>query len=117
MRRWFNNLPIIVKAFSAPALVLICLIVLGARSYIVVHRTAEGLTSFLQSDIPRRAALQQLSDAMSGAQLKLFRYVSWLNSGVPADRLRVAESEIQRENVNISEKIETILVRDDLQSN
>ena len=117
MRQWFNNLPILAKAFTAPTLVLICLISLGARSYIVVDRTADGLTSFLQSELPRRAALRQLSDAMSGAQLRLFRYVSWLNSGVPADRLQIAEREIQAENLEISKKIETILVRNDLTSN
>lgn len=115
--RWFNNLPIIAKAFTAPALLLVCLILLGERSYIVVNKTAEGLTSFLQSDLPRRLALRDLGDAMSGAQLRLFRYVSWLNSGVSADRLRLAEKEIQTENVNISKKIETILDRNDLKSN
>src|ERR1700730_6632051 len=115
--RWFNNLPIIAKAFTAPALLLVCLILLGERSYIVVNKTAEGLTSFLQSDLPRSVALRDLGDAMSGAQLRLFRYVSWLNSGVSADRLRLAEKEIQTENVNISKKIETILGRNDLKSN
>jgi methyl-accepting chemotaxis protein len=97
-------------------LLLVCLIVVGMNSYVVADKTAEGLISFLQSELPKRAVFGQLSNAIGGTQLRLFRYVSWLNSGVPTDRLRIAEKEIEAENANVSKQIDMILGRDDLKS-
>ncbi len=115
MRRWLNNLPILAKAFAAPGLLLLCLIVISARSYVVIDETAAGLTALSQSSLPKRSAVGGLSLSLSDAQVLLLRYVSWLNSGVDKGRLRAAEREIAERNQAVSSRIVAIMSRSDLQ--
>jgi hypothetical protein len=115
MRRWLNNLPILAKAFAAPGLLLLCLIVISARSYVVIDETAAGLTALSQSSLPKRGAVGALTRSLSDAQVLLLRYVSWLNSGVDKDRLRAAEREIAERNQAVSGNIVAIMSRSDLQ--
>src|SRR5438105_136341 len=98
MRRWLNNLPILAKAFAAPALPLLCLLVLGTQSYVVTGETANGLRTISQSSLPKRSMVGSLIRQLADAHILLLRYVSWLNSGVDKERLRQAEREIAERN-------------------
>ena len=114
MLRRLANLSIVVKAFAAPSLLLICLLVLGARSYLFIAETEAGLDAMSRAKLPTWNAVERLSDALSETQLQLFRYVSWMNSGVDQATLKKAEAELQARDSYISWRIETLLKRDDL---
>jgi methyl-accepting chemotaxis protein len=116
MLRRLANLPIVIKAFAAPSLLLICLLVLGARSYLFIADTAAGLDAMSRSKLPTWNAVERLSDALSETQLQLFRYVSWMNSGVDRATLKKAETDLQARDTYISWRIETLLKRDDLRA-
>jgi hypothetical protein len=114
MCRWCRNLPIIVKAFAAPVVLLLCLIVLSARTYFFIADTATGLDSLSRSKLPTWNAVERLADGLSNTQLLLFRYVSWLNSGVGAQTLKKAENELEAGNRDVTSKIDELLMRDTL---
>jgi len=113
MLRWFANLPIIVKAFAAPVLLLICLFVLSARSYLFIAETGAGLDAMSHSKLPTWNAVERLNDALADTQLLLFRYVSWLNSGVDPATLKKAEDELQTRNADIARRIDALLASQD----
>lgn len=113
MLRWFANLPILVKAFAAPLLLLICLVGLGARSYLFITETADGLDAMSRSKLPTWNEVQRLNDALADTQLLLFRYVSWLNSGVDRTTLKKAEDELHAKDIDITQRIDAILARKD----
>ncbi len=117
MLRWFANLPIIVKAFVAPLLLLICLLVLGARSYLFIAETAAGLDAMSRSKLTTWNAAERLNDALADTQLLLFRYVSWLNSGVDRATLKKAEDELRAKDADIARRIDAMLARPDFPAN
>ena len=113
MLRWFENRSIVVKAFAAPALLLLCLFVLSAKSYIFIATTATGLDAISRSKLPTWNSVERLNDALADTQLLLFRYVSWLNSGVDRATLQKAEAELQTRNADIAQRIDGLLARGD----
>ena len=114
MLRRLANLPIVVKAFAAPSLLLICLLVLGARSYLFIADSAAGLDAISRSKLPTWNAVERLNNALLETQLQLFRYVSWMNSGVDRATLKKAEAELESRDTYIAWRIDTLLGRDDL---
>jgi methyl-accepting chemotaxis protein len=113
MLRWFENRSIVVKAFAAPALLLLCLFALSAKSYIFIATTATGLDAISRSKLPTWNSVERLNDALADTQLLLFRYVSWLNSGVDRATLQKAEAELQTRNADIAQRIDGLLARGD----
>ncbi len=114
MLRRLANLPIIVKAFAAPILLLVCLLVLGARSYLFIAETAAGLDAMSRSKLPTWNAVERLSEALTETQISLFRYVSWMNSGVDRATLKKSEDELKARDRYISWRIDTLLAHGDL---
>ena len=114
MLRRLANLSIVIKAFAAPSLLLICLLVLGARSYLFIAETATGLDAISRSKLPTMNAVERLNDALSETQLLLFRYVSWMNSGVDRATLEKAETELKSRDADIARRIDALLGRSDL---
>jgi methyl-accepting chemotaxis protein len=88
--------------------------VLSTKTYFFIADTATGLDSLSRSKIPTWNAVERLADGLSDTQLLLFRYVSWLNSGVGAERLKKAETELEARNRDITSKIDELLMRDTL---
>jgi methyl-accepting chemotaxis protein len=114
MIRRLANLPIIVKAFAAPILLLACLLILGVRSYLFIAETAAGLDAMSRSKLPTWNAVERLSEALSETQISLFRYVSWVNSGVDRATLKKSEDDLQARDAYISWRIDTLLAHGDL---
>jgi methyl-accepting chemotaxis protein len=114
MLRRLANLPIIVKALAAPVLLLACLLVLGARSYLFIAETGSGLDAMSRAKLPTWNAVERLSEALSETQLSLFRYVSWMNSGVDRATLKKSEDELKARDAYISWRIDTLLARGNL---
>jgi methyl-accepting chemotaxis protein len=114
MLRRLANLPIIVKAFAAPLLLLACLLVLGARSYLFIAETGAGLDAMSRSKLPTWNAVERLSEALTETQISLFRYVSWMNSGVDRATLKKSEADLKARDAYISWRIDTLLAHGDL---
>ena len=114
MLRRFRNLPIVVKAFAAPLVLLFCLIALSAKSYFFIEASSTGLESLSNVKLPAWNSIERLADELHNTQVSLFRYISWLNSGVEAKTLRRTENEIKTEARNVTSKIDQLLMSGNL---
>src|SRR5450756_220696 len=79
---FFENLPIQIKAFAASAILLICLISLGAIAYVTLDRSEDNLHTLSSTILPRQSAFALVSDNIVAVHMKTFRYVSWASNGI-----------------------------------
>jgi signal transduction histidine kinase/DNA-binding response OmpR family regulator/HAMP domain-containing protein len=110
----FNDLSIQTKAAIASALLLICLLGLGANAYLTSTRTAEGLRVLSNSLIPKQQAVSRVSDAIMATHMKIFRYVSWASNGMSDKMLKPLYAEINADLDTVSYRIAALAQRPDL---
>ena len=72
-----DAIPVGVKSFVAAAILLICMITLGANAYLTSMRSAAGLRVLSSEVVPKQRAFADLADDVTTTQMKIFRYVSW----------------------------------------
>ena len=77
-----HNLSIQIKASAASAVLLICLLALGANAYMTSTKSAEGLRLLSHELEPKLQAFSNVSDAIVATHMKIFRYVSWASNSV-----------------------------------
>ncbi len=110
----FDNLPIQFKASLASALLLVCLLALGAHAYLTSTRSAAGLRVLSSELVPKQQAFADVGDAVVATHMKIFRYVSWASNGVSEKLLRPLEDEIHAELDASSARIDALTQRPDL---
>jgi signal transduction histidine kinase/CheY-like chemotaxis protein/HAMP domain-containing protein len=111
---FFENLPIHIKAFAAPAVLLICLICLGAVAYVTLDRSEEGLHTLSSTILPKQQAFAAVKDAIVAVQMKVFRYVSWSSNGVNGTLLKALSFHIDEDLHAINRDLGTLASRADL---
>ena len=112
----FNNLSIQLKASAASALLLICLLGLGANAYLTSTRSAAGLQVLTNHLIPKQREFTQVSEAVVATHMKIFRYVSWASNGVSDILLKPLYAEINSDLDTASNRIAALAQRPDLSS-
>src|SRR3984885_8783161 len=112
----FNNLSIQLKASAASALLLICLLGLGANAYLTSTRSAAGLQVLTNHLIPKQREFTQVSEAVVATHMKIFRYVSWASNGVSHILLKPLYAEINSDLDTASNRIAALAQRPDLSS-
>src|SRR5664279_1377672 len=75
-----NNLSIQIKAAAASAVLLICLLALGANAYVTSTKSAEGLRMLSHEMEPKLQAFSAVSEKIVETHLMIFRYVSWASN-------------------------------------
>ena len=110
----FDDLPIQLKASLASALLLVCLLALGAHAYLTSTRSAAGLQVLSGELVPKQQAFADVGDAVVAAHMKIFRLVSWASNGVSDKVLMPLEVEINAELEASSERIAALTRRPDL---
>jgi adenylate cyclase len=110
----FNNLSVQIKASVASALLLICLLALGANAYLTSTRSAEGLHVLTNELIPKQREFSQVSEAVVATHMKIFRYISWASNGVSDILLKPLNAEINEDLDKVSTRIATLAQRQDL---
>src|ERR1035437_950893 len=111
---FFENLSVQTKAFAASAVVLICLISLGAIAYVTLDKS-EGDLHFLSSSIvPKQHDFAWVNDNVVAIHMKIFRYVSWASNGVNKLKLESLSAEIYSDLRNTGLDIKNLSERPDL---
>jgi methyl-accepting chemotaxis protein len=82
-----HNLSIQIKASAASAVLLICLVAVGANAYMTSTKSADGLRTLSHEIEPKLQAISAVSDDIVATHMKIFRYVSWASNGVSAKLL------------------------------
>src|SRR5665647_709573 len=98
---FFENLTVQIKAFAASAVLLICLISLGAIAYVTLDRSEDNLHTLSSTILPRQSAFALVSDNIVAVHMKTFRYVSWASNGINDALLRSLSDEIAFDLRNI----------------
>ena len=110
----FNNLSIQIKASAASAVLLICLLALGANAYMTSTKSAEGLRMLSHEIEGKLQAVSNVSDAIVTTHLKIFRYVSWASNSVSKKLLDSLQAEINANLAELSRRIDELSRRPDL---
>ena len=103
-----------IKAFIAPAILLVCLALVCAQSLTGLTTTNAGIGHLAESELPKRAAIEKLSSALGDAHVLLFRYVSWLNQGVEKANLEKLQKDIVAQDQKIDAAATEMISRKDL---
>lgn len=109
-----HNLSIQIKASAASAVLLICLLALGANAYVTSTKSADGLRLLSHDLEPKLQAFSNVSDAMVATHLKIFRYVSWASNGVSATLLNSLHGQINAHLSELTTRIDDLSQRPDL---
>jgi signal transduction histidine kinase/HAMP domain-containing protein len=111
---FFENLSIQTKAFAASAVLLICLISLGAIAYVTLDKSENDLHSLSATILPKQQAFALVNDGIVALHMKTFRYVSWASNGVSDVLLRPLSVEIDTDLRAIDLDIQNLTERDGL---
>ena len=109
-----QNLSIQIKASAASAVLLICLLALGANAYVTSTKTAEGLRTLSHEIEPKLQVFSDLSDDIVATHIKIFRYVSWASNGVGDNLLKPLYGEINSDLAALSSRVDVLNKRSDL---
>ena len=109
-----NNLSIQIKAAAASAVLLICLLALGANAYMTSTKSAEGLRVLSHEIEEKLQAVSNVSDAIVTTHMKIFRYVSWASNSVSKKLLDTLYEQITADLSELSARISDLSRRPDL---
>ena len=109
-----QNLSIQIKASAASAVLLTCLLALGANAYVTSTKTAEGLRTLSHEIEPKLQVFSDLSDDIVATHIKIFRYVSWASNGVGDNLLKPLYGEINSDLAALSSRVDVLNKRSDL---
>src|ERR1035441_9016001 len=109
-----NNLSIQIKASAASAVLLICLLALGANAYVTTTKSAEGLRTLSHEIEQKLQSVSNVSDAIVTTHMKIFRYVSWASNSVSKKLLDPLYGQITSNLSGLSARIDELSHRPDL---
>jgi len=109
-----EDLSIQIKAFAASAVLVICLVLLGAIAYVTLDRSQQGLHTLSTTILPRQQAFAAVNDTIVAAQMKIFRYVSWASNGVDDALLKKLRGQVDADLRVIDTNIAALAGRADL---
>ena len=109
-----NNLSIQIKASAASAVLLICLLALGANAYMTSTKSAEGLRVLSHEIEEKLQAVSNVSDGIVTTHMKIFRYVSWASNSVSKKLLNSLYGQITADLSELSARIDDLSRRPDL---
>src|SRR3981081_1044445 len=114
MIRLLRNLPISVKAFSASAVLLICIGELGTQASVFLSNLKAALKSLPHNS---RSQQQQVLDIAKGAidtHTDVFRYVAWASTGVNPATLKTLETQVRQGSAKVAASLGDLAARADL---
>jgi methyl-accepting chemotaxis protein len=109
-----NNLSIQIKASAAFAVLLLCLLALGANAYITSTKSVEGLQILSHKIESKLTAFSGVHSDIITMHLKIFRYVSWASNSVSDKLLSSLYAQINSDLNALSFRIEDLGTRSDL---
>ncbi len=109
-----EDLSIQIKAFAASAVLVICVVLLGAIAYVTLDRSQQGLNTLATTILPKQQAFAAVKDAIVAVQMKVFRYVSWASNSVDAALLKALSEQVDDDLRAINADIAALASRDDL---
>src|SRR4030088_3147187 len=114
MIRLLRNLPISVKAFSASAVLLICIGALGTQASVFLSNLKADLKSLSDSNLSRQQQVLEIAKGAIDTHTDVFRYVAWASTGVNPATLKTLETQTRKEPARTAASLGDLAVRADL---
>ena len=112
--RFLSRLTIRTKTFIADAVVLICLVGMGAIAVLGSREVARNLDELSSSNLPSRSAAAAVNNSVVAAHIRIFRYVSWASNGVNEKLLHSLRDEIETDFSSVRTSFNELAARGDL---
>ena len=93
--RLLQDSPIWAKAFAASVMLLFCLGALGATAFLTLDKSARGLTTLRDTNLPKQNTVSELAHDVIATHVKLFRHVTWGSNSVSSALLQMLSREIR----------------------
>jgi diguanylate cyclase (GGDEF)-like protein len=112
--RLLQNSPIWAKAFAASVVLFVCLGALGATAYLTLDRSARGLTTLRDTNLPRQNAVAELTHDVIATHVKLFRHVTWGSNSVNSALLLGLSNEIRADLAALKSRVGSLVSQPNL---
>ena len=112
--RLLQNSPIWAKAFAASVVLFVCLGALGATAYLTLDKSARGLTTLRDTNLPRQNAVAELTHDVIATHVKLFRHVTWGSNSVNSALLLGLSKEIRADLTALKSRVGTLVSQPNL---
>ncbi len=112
--RLLQNSPIWAKAFAASVVLFVCLGALGATTYLTLGKSARGLTTLRDANLPRQNAVSELTHDAIATHVKLFRHVTWGSNSVNPALLQALSKEIRADLDALERRVNALVAQHDL---
>lgn len=113
--RLLQNSPIWAKAFAASVVLFVCLGTLGATTYLTLDKSARGLTTLRDTNLPRQNAVAELTHDVIATHVKLFRHVTWGSNSVNAALLQGLSKEIRTDLTALKSRVSALVSQPNLE--
>jgi diguanylate cyclase (GGDEF)-like protein len=113
--RLLQNSPIWAKAFAASVVLFVCLGALGATTYLTLDKSARGLTTLRDTNLPRQNAVSELTHDVIATHVKLFRHVTWGSNSVNPALLQVLSQEIRTDLATLKHRVGSLVSQPNLE--
>jgi diguanylate cyclase (GGDEF)-like protein len=112
--RLLQNSPIWAKAFAASVVLFVCLGALGATTYLTLDKSARGLTTLRDTNLPRQNAVAELTHDVIATHVKLFRHVTWGSNSVNSALLQGLSKEIRTDLTALKSRVSSLVSQPNL---
>lgn len=112
--RLLQNSPIWAKAFAASVVLFVCLGALGATAYLTLDKSARGLTTLRDTNLPRQNAVAELTHDIIATHVKLFRHVTWGSNSVNSALLLGLSKEIRADLTALKSRVNSLVAQPNL---
>lgn len=112
--RLLQNSPIWAKAFAASVVLFVCLGALGATAYLTLDKSARGLTTLRDTNLPRQNAVAELTHDIIATHVKLFRHVTWGSNSVNSALLLGLSREIRADLTALKSRVGSLVAQPNL---
>ena len=112
--RLLQNSPIWAKAFAASVVLFVCLGALGATAYLTLDRSARGLTTLRDTNLPRQNAVAELTHDVIATHVKLFRHVTWGSNSVNSALLLGLSKEVRADLTALKSRVGALVSQPNL---
>jgi diguanylate cyclase (GGDEF)-like protein len=114
MIRLLRSLPISVKAFSASAVLLICIATLGTQASVFLSNLKADLKSLSNSSLSKQQDVLGIAKSAIDTHADVFRYVAWASAGVNPTTLKTLQEQIRHESAKVAVSLGDLSARTDL---
>jgi methyl-accepting chemotaxis protein len=94
MMRWISNAPVGVKVALAPALAIVCMLLVGGLGLFANQRLAHSLATLGETNVPQIATAGQLAQQIAAINGSVNQSLAWEGVGIKEDKIKALDQEI-----------------------